>query len=254
VGLDIFAKFSNLKSTNQHESLMHFLARQAELHSPSLLEISSKWVAIWAAADMSYKQICADVMNLDTLVNKMNSEFTRIKDSKDNIGLDGKMEDCKGPAMNPLHRRLNTFLLVAKPRIASIRTQMKNVEGAIQKEMAKYGENMKDGEGDASKTFFTTIATFARSFTAACDENTAKRLAAEKAANALSQKESKAAAAAAGPAAVGGSGAHTPSGPAAKAKTENIFGMFHSAQEASSDDVIAEFKLKMAKRMAKNSA
>jgi hypothetical protein len=115
---------------------------------------------------------------------------------------------------------------------------------------------MKEGEGDPCKTFFTTIANFARSFHAAADENTAKRLAAEKAASAQSQKESKAAAAAGATtaASAGSSGAPTPSGPAAKAKTENIFGMFHSAQEASSDDVIAEFKLKMAKRMAKNSA
>lgn len=95
VGLDIFAKFSNLKASQQNESLMHFLARQAELRDPALLELSEKWVALWAAADISYKQLCGDVTNLDNMVNKMNAEFTRIKDGKDNIGLDGKMEDSK---------------------------------------------------------------------------------------------------------------------------------------------------------------
>lgn len=258
MGLDIFAKFSNLKASQQNESLMHFLARQAELKDPHLSELSDKWVALWAAADISYKQLTGEVATLDTLVNKMNSEFTRIKDSKDNIGLDGKMEDCKGPAMNPLHRRLNGFLLTAKPRIATIRQQVKNVEAAVEKEMNKYGDSLKKtAEDDACKLFFSTIASFARAYRTACDENAAKRLAAEKAQKAASDAANKESAKTAGGAAAGGvpGGMALPGmgGPAkGKAKTENIFGMFQASQEASSDDVIAEFKLKMAKRMAKN--
>jgi hypothetical protein len=41
------------------------------------------------------------------------------------VGLDGLMEDAKGPAMNPLWRRLNTFLNMAKPRMAAIMLQVK---------------------------------------------------------------------------------------------------------------------------------
>lgn len=256
MGLDIFAKFSNLKASQQNESLMHFLARQAELRDPHLSELSDKWVALWAAADISYKQLTGEVATLDTLVNKMNSEFTRIKDSKDNIGLDGKMEDCKGPAMNPLHRRLNGFLLTAKPRIATIRQQVKNVEAAVEKEMNKYGESLKKtAEDDACKLFFSTIANFARAYRTACDENAAKRLAAEKAQKAASDaanKESAKGAAGVPPGVPGGMALPGMGAAKGKAKTENIFGMFQASQEASSDDVIAEFKLKMAKRMAKN--
>ena len=256
MGLDIFSKFCNLKASQQNETLMHFLARQADMHDPRLSELSDQWVALWAAADISYKQLSGEVANLDTLVNKMNTEFTRIKDSKDNIGLDGKMEDCKGPAMNPLHRRLNGFLLTAKPRIAQIRLQVKSVEAAVEKEMNKYGDSLKKtADDDACKLFFSTIAQFARAYRTACDENTARRLAAEKASKAATdaaQKESAKAAPGGVPGGVGlpgMGGAKT-----GKAKTENIFGMFAASQEASSDDVIAEFKLKMAKRMAKNSS
>jgi hypothetical protein len=44
---------------------------------------------------------------------------------QENVGLDGLMEDAKGPAMNPLWRRLNTFLNMAKPRMAAIMLQVK---------------------------------------------------------------------------------------------------------------------------------
>jgi hypothetical protein len=39
------------------------------------------------------------------------------------------MEDAKGPAMNPLWRRLNTFLNMAKPRMAAIMLQVRHVVG-----------------------------------------------------------------------------------------------------------------------------
>lgn len=159
--------------------------------------------------------------------------------------------------MNPLHRRLNGFLLTAKPRVAQLKQQVKNVETAVETEMNKYGESLKKtAEDDPSKLFFSTITTFARALRTAVDENAARKLIAEKAAKAAADAQTKEAnrAPANGAAHAGGahSGAPTPTSAAGKAKTENIFGMFHSAQEASSDDVIAEFKLKMAKRMAKN--
>ncbi len=45
---------------------------------------------IWAAAELSLTQITNDIKQLDAQVNKMNAEFIRIKDTKENIGLDGK--------------------------------------------------------------------------------------------------------------------------------------------------------------------
>jgi hypothetical protein len=253
VSLDIFGKLANLKA-NSNDSALFFLARLAEHRDDRLLRLSESWVALWAAADISFKQLCGDVGNLDTLVNKMNTEFTRIKDSKDNVGLDGKMEDMKGPATNPLHRRLNVFLLAAKPRIAQIRTQLKTVEAAIELEMCKYGDTLKKvSDEDASKAFFSSIATFARGFRAAADELAARKAAAEKAAAKTTAANDAAAAKSPGG---GGGGAGmmaslaAAAAVAAKAKQDNIFAGFHSAQEASSDDVIAEFKRKMAKRAA----
>jgi hypothetical protein len=82
VTLDIFEKFMFLKASGANESLMHFVARQAERQNPRLLDLSENWVATWAAADISFKQLWGEVTNLDNLVNKMNAEFTRIKDGK----------------------------------------------------------------------------------------------------------------------------------------------------------------------------
>ena len=190
-------------------------------------------------------------MNLDNLVNKMNTEFIRIKDSKENIGLDHKLEDAKGPAMNPLYNRLNSFLLISKPKISTIKILFKNIENKIEFEMNKYGESLKKiSDEDNSKLFFTTIVNFAKAYRSAADENITKRLAIEKANKALEAKATTTTSTNNNTTAT--TTTTTVSGN--KAKTENIFGMFHSAQEASSDDVIAEFKLKMAKRMAKNSS
>ena len=249
-------KLANLKSQQStSESLVHFLGLEVEKRCPALMNLSEKWVAIWAAADISLKQLNTEVMQLDAQINKLNSEFTRIKDTRENIGLDGKLEDAKGPAMNPLHRRLSGFLIPAKPRIAGMKTQIKTVEAAVEKEMQKYGESMKTvGEGDPSQNFFSAIATFARNFRTAIDENIAKRVEAEKAARAAleaAQKSSMKKAAAVGAfAAAGKAGKAAAAGGAGKA--DNIFGMFHSAQEASSDDVVAEFKAKLAQRMMKS--
>jgi len=250
VGLDVFVKFQNLKATGVQETLMHFLARQAES-----VQLAHNWVACWASADISLKQVVADVATLDAQVNKMNSEFIRIKDSRDNIGLDGKMEDCRGPAMNPLHRRLSKFLDAAKPRVAGLKSQIKSVESGVGQLMRIYGETYKsggntengsdDGSGDPCKSFFSCICSFARSFRAAVDEIVEKRLAEEKAAKALEEannKKTHAHSTAAG-------GGHKEK---KKGKTENIFGMFQAAQEASSEDVIAEFKMKLAKRNMMN--
>ena len=191
-------------------------------------------------------------MNLDNIVNKMNTEFIRIKDSKENIGLDHKLEDAKGPAMNPLYNRLNSFLLISKPKISTIKILFKNIETKIEFEMNKYGESLKKiSDEDNSKLFFTAIVNFAKAYRSAADDNITKRLAIEKANKAL---EAKATTTSTNNNTTTTTTTTTTTVSGNKAKTENIFGMFHSAQEASSDDVIAEFKLKMAKRMAKNSS
>ena len=47
----------------------------------------------------------------------MNQEFLRIKDGQENAGLDGALETNTGPVTYPLHKRLNEFLIFAKPKV-----------------------------------------------------------------------------------------------------------------------------------------
>lgn len=123
------------------------------------------------------------------------------------------------------------------------------MEGAVEREVNKYGDTLKKtADEDPCRAFFNTMASFARSFRSAADDNAAKRLAEEKAAQAKATAEARAAGRAGN--AENTAAAANAGVAAGPSKKENIFGMFHSAQEASSDDVIAEFKMKMAKRAA----
>jgi hypothetical protein len=130
--------------------------------------------------------------------------------------------------------------------------QVRTVETAVEREMNQYGDTLKKtADEDPCKGFFMTLATFARSFRAAADDNNAKRLAEEKAALAKAAAEARMTNAGPGE---GTERRHSHSRDRSlsnSSKKENIFGMFQkSAQEATSDDVIAEFKMKMAKRAA----
>lgn len=77
----------------------------------------------------------------------------------------GELEDAKGRCTNPLYRRLDNFLHEGKTKIANIKTQLSTTETSISDIMCKYGENLKAlSDVDTSQKFFTTMATFAKSF------------------------------------------------------------------------------------------
>ncbi len=81
----------------------------------------------------------------------------------------------------PLYRRLEGFLGDAKTKLAAIQAQTKDAKESVAALMLKYGENLSaTADEDACKKFFTTIATFAKSFHNAIDDNIKKRLAAER--------------------------------------------------------------------------
>jgi hypothetical protein len=255
-------------------SLMNFLALLVEHHAPDVVTVSQPWVAIWVAADIQFKQLQTDVNQLETQVNKVTMELNKIKDGKENPGLDGSLEDINGPVTKPLHSRLTNFLNVAKPQLATIKESLVAAEKNLEKVMNEYGESLKATvEGDPGKRFFTIIVEFARAFQAAYDDNVAKRQAQEKAAKALAEAESKAQAkgpsmgsmAAIAKLAVANrqqqsaaqEGTETPATPPpplprapAGPGSENLFGRFHQAQNASAGDVLAEFKNKLNKRLA----
>lgn len=233
---------------------MNYLALIAEQYYPEIVKLSESWVAIWVAADVSFKQLQTDANQLETQINKVNAEFTRLKPGKENPGLDGQMEDLNGPVIKPLHNKLQSFLQVAKPRLQTLKDNMKVLESDLEKCMNTFGESLKAlSEEDPSKKFFSTIVEFAKSFQTALDDNLAKRQAHEKAARALAEAEQKLAQTSP----MKPAGFQLPpipaksplrSAPPPPPKTDNLFGQFHKSQTASSTDLLAEFKSKLNKQ------
>jgi hypothetical protein len=241
---------------------MHFLAMVTYETDPRKVEsLFVSWKAIWAAADISFKQVQADLQTLDYQVNQMNAEFIRIKDTRENVGLDGLLEDAKGPVINPLYHRLDSFLTMAKPKIAQMKQFAKSLESSLERNMNRYGESLLAmSEEDPTKKFFSTFTEFAKSYHKANDDNFLKRKAQEEADLLLQQQQQKqqlqkqlqqqkSLKATVADASISAN-TTTTSKPVKKA--ENLFGQFHKSQTASANDLIAEFRMKqLAKKSEK---
>ena len=180
--IDAINKLESLKaSKSAGGSMMNILASLVTEHVPDAVQMSQSWIAIPAAANVSLQQTVCDVNKLEQQVNKMNQEFLRIKDSQENVGLDGVLETCKGSVTYPIHRRLNEFLISAKPKIGAIKTDMKAIEKNVAQVMAMYGEKFSiEGDEDLFKKFFSSICLFFRSLRLAVEENLKKKKAQEK--------------------------------------------------------------------------
>lgn len=236
VKLEVLLKLANVKG-NDGQSLLHFIAEEASLKSPEILAITSNWSAVWAAAEVSQHQIELDMKALEIQIDKTKRELRE--------GVP-KLVGEKGEFMSqPLKLRLTDFLSRAEPRLSSIKTQMIDADHAVKALMSRYGEGGK-GDEDATKAFFETISGFGRSFQQAVDENTAKKLEAEKkakrAAEALKKKALNNADA---------GGAERSDGEPTQNNSENIFGNFHKQQNATPEALMEEFKRKMANREKK---
>ncbi len=242
-------------------SLMNYLALLIEQHSPDVVTMSQAWVAIWVAADIQFKQLQTDVNQLETQVNKVTMELSKIKEGRENPGLDGELEDFNGPVTKPLHMRLTGFLNVAKPQIAGMKDSLITAEKSLERILNEYGESLKGiTDGDPCKKFFGTIVEFSRAFQAAYDDNLAKRQAQEKAAKAILETDSKPQTKAPSLSSVAAMAkmvvASRPTPPMGESSqvptsvsTENLFGRYQQAQNASTGDILAEFKNKMNKRL-----
>lgn len=251
--LDVFVKFANLKAIPQpglpNESLLDFLVQQIELSDRSLIQsLSSEWVAVWAAADINYKQLCSEIHRLEGQVNKLNQEFILIKLAGENVGLDGLLEDARGPTFNPLYNRLNLFLNDAKPRIAHMKVQKALVEQRVDKEMQVFGDSIsRPSDDDSCRGFFSCLSNFARALLTVSEAKLKLRLARERELERLQNKATKELSSTSSSTAAANSGAKD--GPENKLKhADNLFGMFHTAQQASADAVLAEFKIKMSQK------
>jgi hypothetical protein len=230
VKLDICTKLVNLKAALPSQgSLMNFLALIAEQQAPELMNLSEEWIGVWAAADISFKQLSTDINQLEIQLNKVDHEFNKTNES----------ELEKGGA---LFKRLNTILRTNQPVLSQMKQSFKRAEMDLEQLMSKYGEQLggvdeEDPEEDPSKKFFSTIADFVRAFQVAIDENISKRQEYEKAMKMAADQDAKRA-------------ESSQDGKPAKQKrlTANIFGRFHDAQKASTGDVLAAFKLKLASK------
>ena len=141
--IDAINKLESLKaSKSAHGSMMNILANLAADNVPDIFAskfvlvriqspviddnpqfyntkpiVSQSWVGIPASANISLQQTSCDVNKLEQQVNRVNQEFLRIKDGQENAGLDGALETNTGPVTYPLHKRLNEFLIFAKPKV-----------------------------------------------------------------------------------------------------------------------------------------
>ena len=250
--LDTVNKLSTMKAVkNNQGSLIHVLAALIVEYIPELLPLSKSWVAIAAATEVSLQQIVADVAQLEQQVSRMNNEFVKIKDGRENPGLDGELETNRGLVTNPLQKRLDQFLRHSKPKIANIKALSKSVETNVATMMALYGLKLTlHIEEDACKGFFTAIASFLRSLRTAADENVKRKKAAEREAREAALAKAKQDKADSKKISKSDSGSPTRD----KAKTrpmtikrseamprENIFNNFHANQEAATEAVVAEF-------------
>lgn len=252
--LDVLIKFANLKAAIPSQgSLLSFLSAVVEERRPELIEAFSELSpAILASADISFKQLQQDISLLETQFNKVKQELEKIKEGKENPGLDNSLEDKRGRSTAPLFQRLSTFKQRTSPMLQEIKGNQKKAEESLQGILSFYnrenllaamkggGEEGSEG-GDAVKRFFGMVLDFSRHFQAAVEENRQKKLLQERQLQqqqALEQGEKTSA-----------SPAPAPMLKDLKKTTSDIFGQFHNAQKASNDQLLEEFKNKLKRQL-----
>ncbi len=289
IKFDTLAKVPTMKAADAatQGSLMNYLALYAQRYEPALLGFSDHWVALWAAADMTFKQVIADLGQLESQVKKLEGELKRIQDNErksgggdsesgkdggpQQLGLDDTKEYLAvsqgGQITKPLYDRLDGFLAVAKPRLAVLQENAKTIESHLDKAMMTLGESYRTiSDDDPAKKFFGMLVTFARNFSSAHEQNVRRQKAAEKAARLaaeaqakLESKKNKAAGLPPVPATprrdsadktVDASGVREIStvNKAPAQAEENIFGKFHSLDLEPSENIVEKFRQKLQKR------
>ena len=208
---------------------MHYIALLAERMGGGLTALSEDWVGVWAASEISFKQLAADISQLEVQLNKVETELKIVSTTTPPL-----------PHSQPIIKRLEGVVAVHKPTLLKMKSGLKEVEGDLDKLLGKWGETLKGGEDDGCKKFFTTLSEFLKSFKQSAEENAQRKAEAEKSKEVTKESANTE------------DGASSPKGGVgAKKKGENLFGKFHDAQKASAGDVLAEFKMRMAKGKGK---
>lgn len=232
VKFDVLIKISAVKASNSKMgSLLNFVARTVEKHSPDACKYMDSWESMWAAAEVPYKQLEADMktlsLEIDRTKNELNNNVPKLMAENPEMG-------------GPLEKRLKEFLAVAGPRMDDLKIKLSQTGDAVRDVMAKYGEGKSEDGGDPFKDFFNQMVTFSRAFKNAVDLNIKERLEAEK----------KAAKTAGGNTAAPAKTNNDTEGAATtKKQSDNIFGNFHANKGASQGDLIAEFKKRTQKKI-----
>eukprot|EP01040_Poterioochromonas_malhamensis_P011521 gene11521-12563_t len=259
VKLDVLVKFANLKATIPSQgTLMTYLANIIEERYPKLIPTFSELSpAVLACADISYRQLQQDVTLLETQYNKVMQELEKIKEGKENPGLDSLLEDNRGKSVGPLYQRLTAFKQRVTPILQDIKSSQKKADDILTQILTYYNNESfaaaKSGAaqnpeesgaegGDAVKKFFGMVLDFSRLFQAAVEENKQKRLLQEKLQQQQTLQEGK------------DQKDQKVSAPAPMLKDlkkgqSDIFGQFHNAQKASNDQLLEEFKNKLKRQL-----
>jgi hypothetical protein len=148
-------------------NLMNYLVSVVEAHpayaSKILLSFLELSPAILATADLpAYRQLISDLNSLETQFNKMKMEFEKIKEGKENVGLDGEKEDRKGKTIAPLLSRLSSFLQKSTPVLQEMKSLQRKTEEMLLKSLAFYGESVKGGlvRGGSEEGWFRFLFSF----------------------------------------------------------------------------------------------
>lgn len=159
-------------------------------------------------------------------------------------------DDSSNVISKALVKRIESFLPTFEKKMEAINSDLKKVDDSIMKIIKMFGENCKaadfgEEDGELTKTFFSLVTTFARSFQAAVIDNTFRRTAdAQKSENNHSKNSE---------ASVKTSEKNDKEGDSkgdkdnAPQRRDNIFGSFQKSQGAgvSADQLISDFKSKL---------
>lgn len=111
-------------------TLLHYISWELEKKQPELLSVGSSWEGVWAAAEVSFKQLEVDIKQLETQVERLRTEL--------NNGVSKVLEEKGESVAGPLRTRINKFLSAADPRMAAIKRLQGEVTTNITTAMARY--------------------------------------------------------------------------------------------------------------------
>ena len=150
-------------------NLINFIATQAEANDKELLTLSDGWTAMWAASDLSIKQIEREINSLKGSLNQVKTEL------KTNLS---KIREQGGQTMaQPLETHFVPFVADGEVKLAALHTLVQQVTKHMNQVAARFGEviGSNDGEEDEYKQFFMLVSRFAHEYKSAADLNVFRR-------------------------------------------------------------------------------